>query len=226
MFKLSVFLFMIILFNACGVDTASSQTVIPVEEPVIEEPVIDKTPSDFALIDLNPVDDNGTDIPDNNGTDIPDNNGTDIPSGVDSDFDTAGAIEDKYACIIGDTNNGYTNNTLIDDSNDYIGASDEEDGLGITSRYAYNDDVKKIEVILYYYDLKPTRSMDVKAIFEDNYILSVDTGWAYNEETILYVRTPKDDNDLYGCYRYDVKSIDNNGDYTVTKVYRVNELKG
>ena len=232
MFKLSVFLLMIIFFNACGVDTASSETVIPVEEPIIEEPGIDKMPSDLALIDLNPVDDandtippddNGTIPPDDNGTIPPDDNGTIIPGDINSSFDTVDAVEDQFACIIGDINDGYTNNTLTDNSNDYTGASDEEDGVGITSQYSYNADITKSEVTLFYYDLKPVRSRDVVSIFEDNYIVSIDNAWADNDEPVIYVKTPKDYNDLYGCYRYELSSLDNDGQYDITKVYRVNE---
>ena len=228
MFKLSVFLLVIIFFNACGVDTASSETVIPVEEPIIEEPVIDKTPSDFALIDLNPVNDVNDTVLDNNITD-PDDNITNpddnitIPSDINSSFDTVNAVEDRLACIIGDINDGYTNNTITDNSNDYTGASDEEDGVGLTSQYSYNADITKTEVTLFYYDLKPARSMDVASIFEGSYIVSIDKAWANNDETVIYVKTPKDYNDLYGCYRYELSSIDNKSQYEITKVYRVNE---
>lgn len=231
MFKLSVFLFVIIFFNACGVDTASSETVIPVEEPIVEEPVIDKTPSDFALIDLNPVndvndtipDDNGTVPPDDNSTIPPDDNSTVVPGDINSSFDTVDAIEDQLGCIIGDINDGYTNNSIKDNSNDYTGQSDEEDGIGITSLYSYNSDITRTEVTVFYYDLKPVRSMDIVSILKDDYIVSIDNAWARNDQTVMYVRTPKDYNDLYGCYRYDLSSINNNDNYTITKVYRVNE---
>ena len=232
MFKLLIFLFMIVFFNACGIDTASSETVIPVEEPIIEEPVIDLTPSDFALIDLNPVndvngtippDDNGTIPPDDNGTIPPDDNSTIIPDDINSSFDTVDAVEDRFACIVGDINNGYTNNTIIDSSNDYTGISDEEDGVGLTSQYSYNADLTRTEVTVFYTDLKPARSMDVVSIFEKDYIVSIDIAWANNDETVIYVKTPKDYNDLYGCYRYELSSINNNGQYDITKVYRVNE---
>ena len=172
---------------------------------------------DQGLLDPNGIDDNVTTPPDDNTT-VPDD---DVPNdGSISDYDTEGAIEDPFACIIGDSNNGYTNNTVSDTSIDNRGIMDEEDGVGINSAMPYNDDISKTKVIVFYYDLKPARTMEVISTYGINYRVDVDTGWASNDETVLYVQTPKDQNDLYGCYRYELNSIDVNSALASVKVYR------
>ena len=242
MLKLLSLSFFIVFFSSCGVDTASSVPNVPQEpdeetvpKPIIIDPIIGDTIdglNDLDLINRNPIgpdldnpdlidpneiDDNITTPPDDNTT-VP---ADDIPNdGSISDYDTQGAIEDKFACIIGDINNGYTNNTVSDTSIDNRGAMDEEDGVGINSGLPYNDDISKTKVIAFYYDLKPSRTMDVVSVYGSNYRVDVDTGWANNDETVIYVQTPKDENDLYGCYRYELSSIDTNSALTSVKVYR------
>lgn len=224
MFKLFVFIGLIVSISGCGVDTSSAtvETVVNVESS-------DNTTVIPDAIDPNPVytDELNTTTDDTNTTTTDDTNTTVVvPVNVDQNnsiFDTSAAVKDQFACTIGDNNAGYTNNTIKDSSNDFLSTSDLEYGVSVTSNYPYNADITKTEVILYYYDLKPVRTMVVKSIFEDNYSISIDTAWANNEEPFVYVRTPKDSDDLYGCYRYDIGSIDNDGNYTVTKVYRVNE---
>ena len=231
MYKSFIFILIVIFVNACGVDTASSQTEIPEVIP----PSYDISNND--LINLNPIstdtdlpdDGNITDPDDGNITDPDDGNITDpddgnttLPNdGSISEFDIDGAIEDKYACIVGDYNNGYTNNIITDSSYDYVGKSDEEDGVTINSGIRYYDDPLLSTVALFYYDLKPARAMDMVSVFEDGYTMYVDQAWAINDETTMYVRTPKNENDLYGCYRYDLSEIDTGVLPTRTKVYRI-----
>lgn len=242
MLKLLSLSFLIIFFSSCGVDTASSVPNVPQEpdeetvpKPIIIDPIIGDTIdglSDLDLINKNPIgndfdnpdlldpneiDDNITTPPDDNTT-VPND---DVPNdGSVSDFDTQGAIEDPFACMIGDSNAGYTNNSVSDTSIDNRGVMDEEDGIGINSGVPYNDDISQTKVIVFYYDLKPARTMDVISTYGLNYRFDVDTGWASNDETLIYVQTPKDQNDLYGCYRYELSSIDVNSALTSVKVYR------
>ena len=224
MFKLFIFIFITIFVSACGVDTASSQTEVPVV--VIEDPTVeDEISSGYDLIDLNPIssvidtpdDGNKTDPDDDNSTDTVDNNSSDVVS----EFDMSGAIEDKFACILGENNDGYTNNAISDSSYDYAGESDEEDGVTINSGISYNDDPALSTVTLFYYDLKPVRAMDMVSVFEDGYTMYIDQAWALNDETVVYVRTPKNEDGLYGCYRYDTSGIDTGIVLARTKVYRV-----
>ena len=228
MVKSVILISVVTLLVSCGVDTSSSSRSSVNENTTVQEPTSGYIPN--PLVDLNPIGDGNSTVS-GNGTGSGDgtNTGggtTPPPTDVDqsdSDFDINGAIEDKFSCLLGDTNNGFTNNVLKDGSNDYLGTIDEEDGLGINSRYSYNVDATKTEVALYYYDLQIGRSFDIKSIVSDDYTVSIDTAWADNEKSILYVRTPRDGNDLYGCYRYDVKKLDVDGSVAITKVYRLKE---
>ena len=262
MFKLGIFGLLIILFTACGLDTASSTPAVEeVNEPTVEEPIVinikdldlinqdiidnnldnsgnldvidpnpigglDPNPIDPNPIDPNPIDPDPIDPDpidpdqDDNETEEPDT-GVIVPNdGSVSDFDTEGAIEDKFACIVGDSNEGYTNNTVTDSSIDNRGAMDEEDGVGINSLLAYNNDVDETKIMVYYYDLKPARTMDVTSVYETSYRFDIDTGWADNDETFVYVQLPRDENGLYRCYRYELSSINVNNTLDSVKVYR------
>ena len=222
-FLASIFIFLV--FVSCGVDTSSSSQTANVEEST-ETDDLTLPP----LVELNPIVDVNSTVPDDGTTDPGD--GTTDPGDVvnpgdggsqaDSIFSVENAVYDKFACFLGNVNDGYTNNIIKDDSYDYLGEIDEEDGLGITSRYAFNSDVSKTEVVLYYYDLLLPRAMNVVSISEDLYTVTIDTAWAQNAQSVVYVRTPKDKDDLFGCYRYDLQSIDVDGNAQVTKVYKLN----
>ena len=193
MLRLVAFLIVSILFSACGVESSSTAN------------------NAIANIGNGDSDTNGTDDP----TDPVDP--TDPNASTETLFDTDGAIEDKFACITGDVNNGYTDKTISDTSNDYYASTDEEYGIGIISNYPYSSDA----VFVFYNTLKPSRTNQWKNVSSsgDKYTLSVDTGWADNDVTKIYVRTPKDSNDLYGCYRYELELI-SEGNVTVTIVFR------
>lgn len=221
-FKLFILVFIIIFINSCGVDTASSSTDTSSSGIVVDDGNNNDDDGDLDLIDPNPINNDTTD--DNSTGSDDDDDVTNGGDAINSIFDHIGAIEDKFACMIGDSNDGYTNNTIADTSFDNQGEEDVEDGIGINSRFPYDNDILKTEVRVYYYDLKPARTMDIVSVYEADYRLDVDTGWANNDETVLYVRTPKDENDLYGCYRYELSSIDTDNTSLVgTKVYR-NEI--
>ena len=207
-------IFISIFLSSCGVDTSSSDSTSTSESTDASNGTVDDQINPINPIDPNPVVVGSTDPTDP----------TDPTVQANSIFDIAGAIEDKFACIMGDYNDGYTNNIIKDTSDDYLGAIDIEDGVGISSRYPYNTDKSKTEVALFYYDLKPRRSMDVKSFLEDNFTISIDTAWADNDETVIYVRTPENSDGLFSCYRYDAKIIDVDGEVTITKVYRLNEI--
>ena len=231
MLKFLASVFILLSFVSCGVDTSSSSQTAKVEDTTSTNTESD-TLTLPPLVDLNPIGDANTTVPDD-GTTVPDD-GTTVPDDgttppstdvnqTDSDFDVVGAIEDKFACTNGDYSDGYTNNLLKDTSADYLGVSDIEDGVGLYSNYPYMSDDSKTEVTLFYYDLKPQRSMDVESFLEAGYTLSIDTAWAQNDEKVLYVRTPQDINGLFSCYRHDASTIDVDGKITITKVYKLKE---
>ena len=212
----------IIFFSGCGTDTASGPSM---DEPAVPgyptTPVED--PRDGTngvdIIDSNPVIGEPGTNPDDNTTDPGNGNGGD-PIITDSIFDVVGAELDPYACMIGDPNEGFTDKALADRSSDDRGAEDAEHGVYVSSGFPYSrEDPTQSEAVLYYYALKPERTMDMANIFEDDYILSFDKAWAQNDETKVYVMTPKNAQGFYGCYRYDVSMIDQN-QVVKTKVYR------
>ena len=228
MLKFLASVFILLSFTSCGVDTSSSTQTAKVEESTGTDTGTDALMPP-PLVELNPIADANSTVPDDGTIDpgdgtIDPGDGTDVPTNdanqEDSIFDITGAIEDKFACKLGDINDGFTNNIIKDDSYDYLGEIDVEDGLGITSRYAFNSDASKTEVALYYYDLLLPRAMNVESIAEEKYTVTIDTAWAQNDNNVLYIRTPKDTNDLFACYRYDLSSIDIDGNVQVTKVYR------
>lgn len=222
MLKFIATVFILLSFVSCGVDTSSSSQTAKVEESTgSDNGTSTLTPP--PLVELNPISDANSTVP-NDGTN-PDDGTVTPPTNdanqTDSDFDIAGAIEDEYACSIGDVNGGFTNNVLKDNSNDYLGGFDLEDGLGITSRFAYSEDTAESEVVLYYYDLKPVRTFKVITVLGYKHTLSIDTAWASNNEKVIYVKTPKNSDGLFGCFRYDLSSIDVDSDVPITKVYRL-----
>jgi hypothetical protein len=228
MFKSLAFILIIVFFSSCGVDTSSGDKSAASSYDDDNSSSFDGVgggytidPKPIIVDDVNSTDDanssDGGDSSDGGGS----SGGGDTSGDIDSIFDTEGAIEDEFACMVGDPNDGYTDNSLADTSFDNQGEEDAEYGIGINSRFAYNDDITKTEVRVYYHSLKPTRTMDIVSVYESNYRVDVDTAWADNDERVIYVRTPKDENDLYGCYRYDLSFVDTDITSLVgTKVYR------
>ena len=206
MLKFVMACFIILFFNACGMETSSSDLNI-------KKIISDTDTGDTGSDDNTTIDDNTTTIDDNTSIEEP----TDVET--NSIFDTDGAIEDIYACIVG-TSDGYTKHIVSDTSPDPVGIFDEEYGVGVNSRYPNDPDIRKTNVTVFYYDLLPVRSMEVISIYEDDFRVTVDTAWAVNDEPKVYAMTPVDSNGLFGCYRYDLSSIDTNSTVIGTKVYR------
>ena len=244
MLRLFVFAFLTVWLCSCGVETSSSATKTDSgDSPIGDLPVeseddglenlnlIDPNPlgavdndtnlGDLDLIDLNPITTDPDPDPDPDPDLDPSQDPSQDPGYSDSQivgniFDTKGAILDELACLIGE----YTNNIISDTSIDPVGAMDQEDGIGINSQFTYNDVLAKTEVKLYYSDLKPQRTLDSVNIYEDDYRITVDTGWATNDDTVIYVKTPLNKDDLYGCYRFELEGIDKDSKIVATKVYR------
>ncbi len=201
----------VVFLSACGVDTSSSAQQDTVVAKGTNQPPL-------GLIDPNPVQDSNSST--SGGGSGGGTSGGDGGDQSNSIFDVTGAVYDKYACIKGDVNDGYTNNSIADTSIDDRGVEDVEDGLLINSKYPLNQsDAATTKVTLFYYDLTVARDMSMVNIYEDFYKLSIDRGWGYNGKNTMYVMTPKGQNGLFSCYRYNVNDIVD-GTYIKTKVYR------
>lgn len=160
-------------------------------------------------------DGNGNDTDSNTSTDT--NTSTDDGHIGDSIFDTSDATYDKQACLIDST---YV--VMTDSSFDPLSTNDEENGIEISSRYDYNADVEETQVSIFYPELtqnKVGQSVIVYADNVDTYRFGFDQSWVGNENKTVYVMTPKGFTRYYGCYRYELSSL-NGTEITSTKVYR------
>jgi hypothetical protein len=215
-------LVIIVFLNDCGVDTSSS----PSEQTATDTSTNPNTSNGgtVGLIDPNPV--SGGTTGDSGGTDGGDGGSTPIDTTGDqanSVFDVSGAVLDQYACLIGEAGSGYTDNSISDTSADDRSENDIEYGVEINSKLPLDRaNPTSMIVTVFYYSLK-TQLLEVwKSIYEDNYRLSVDTAWGSNDETTMYVMTPRNSEGYFGCYRYEFSSL-SKGTYTKTKVYRNNK---
>ena len=194
--KVLVFVLMTLLFVGCGVESDSSDGTL--------------TSSSGTG--------GGTDTNDTNGTDNNDTNssgGTVVVSDPSSSgFDKTDAEEDSNACII-----NAVFQTLDDSSFDPLAAADSVNGVEIASQYAYSTDLDATKVVLFYPNLSAALLDQQLHIYEDNYRFSYDKAWSSNNIATVYIRTPKDSNGAYSCYRYELDSLSGSS-ITKTKVYR------
>jgi len=189
------------LLLGCGVDTSSSSSSLQQSDGSTNT---DGTTTDTGTT----TDENDTTGTNDGGTTVI------VDESTSAGFSQADAELDVNACII----NG-TFQAISDSSFDPNSIADSANGLEIASQYPYSTDLEATKVALFYPTLKSLPLDQVIHIYEDNYRLSFDKAWSSNDIPKVYIRTPKDSNGAYSCYRYDLDSI--NGDtITKTKVYR------
>ena len=143
-------------------------------------------------------------------------------------FNTTNAELDPNGCT-SSTNNyheltSYSIPSFSQDTTNYN--KDSANGIGIKSMYPANTDLSESTVTLYYPSISSTPSVDASddiIIFADNYHILYDPAWEKSTKQTIYVKTPKDSQGLYGCYRYQLNSIHTN-DITPTKVFSYTEL--
>jgi len=195
--RVSVLMFLMFFFHACGVDSSSSSAVISQSS--------DGTDSATTTVDVNTSDTNTTDS--NTST-------TTVVDSTVSGFSKTDAEEDANACLISDIYH------FIEDSSfDPNAVADATNGVDITSQYAYSADLEATKVVLYYPSLSTVLLSEVIHVYEENYMFSFDKAWSANTLSNVYVRTPKDIFGAYGCYRYDLSSVSGTT-IQKTKVYR------
>ena len=139
------------------------------------------------------------------------------PINVASQFSTTDAIYDENACKI---NNIYT--LSLDNSSFSPSASNDlTNGISVKSNYPYDANVYKTQVKIFYSPLEETKTSATLLKLENNYYFSFNSAWILNANNRVYVKTPKDDNGLYSCYRYNLNST-NVSDITEEKVFSYN----
>jgi len=133
-------------------------------------------------------------------------------------FDKTDAILDERACLATD---GYK--IIMDSSLTPDRVSDDENGVSIKSEYEQNVSVEQTEVTLYYTDIEAPKTFNYIIKYEDNFSFSVDEAILEQSNKTIYVRTPKDENDLYGCYRAELNTTVAS-DITLVKVFRYSDI--
>ncbi len=192
--------FLIISFSGCGVETDSSSKTT-------------NTTGTGGTLDNNDTNDSNTsDSDNNNGTgSIP----TITPTGSNSGFDTQDALFDKNACTL-----DATYNVISDSSFDPLSTANIENGIEINSAYPYTADLDATKVALFYPTLtKSLVGQFVNVYATEYYRFAFDKAWLGNGDNTIYVRPPKGKALYYGCYRFELNSLDA-GTITSTKVFR------
>jgi len=200
--KIAISLSIVLIFGSCGVETNSSTKKS-------ESSIVD----DGSTVISGNTDTNSSDVFDKNDTrDDGDNTPIDTPSSS-SNFNMKDATFDKQACSI---ENGY--NVLSDSSFDPNATPDDDNGIEIESRYAYNTDVEATKIYIFY----PKLTQEIKSrnvnVYSENYRFGFDEAWIANSHTV-YVRLAKDGIGHYSCYRYELSSLTGSA-IMGTKVYR------
>jgi hypothetical protein len=139
----------------------------------------------------------------------------------DSIFDEGDAIFDAKACGAFTGFIARSDNSLTPE-----GARNAKHGIEIASELPGSFVPAKSEVTLYHPNLiPPIDEVNATAQYtvvynEDKYYISFDNNvWLKNEKQTVYVKTPKDSNGKYSCYRYVLNSA-TASDIKPTKVYR------
>ena len=133
-------------------------------------------------------------------------------------FSKTDAIYDKSACTLQDSGN-----TLADTDDESQRVYDIENGLSLSSSYTSGLTQEENEVTIYYPNLEKTKSGDNTVVFKDNYYFSYDNAWIENSNNTIYIKTPKEVDSPYGCYRVKLDSMSEN-DITFVKVYSYSDI--
>jgi len=194
----AVCLSIVFIFSSCGVETNSSVT----------------NSKDSTIVGELP-ENNTSDINSSDGTDIPDSdiNNPNNTIGSSSNFDMKDATFDEKACSI-----SYGYNVRFDSSFDPNSTSDDDNGIEIESRYAYNTDVEATKIHIFYPNLTQNLLENMVNVYSDNYRFGFNEAWIANDNKIIYVRLAKNGAGHYGCHRYELNSL--TGSVESTKVYR------
>jgi len=137
-------------------------------------------------------------------------------------FSTVNAINDENGCI----SDGY--NKLSNFNYPWPGvepdtSSDLDNGISLRALGVYEEGVAKYEVTIFYPDLENATSGNKSTKIEENYSFGYDKAWLENSDKTIYVMTPKDEDGVYSCYRYQLSST-SDSEVVSTKVFRYSEL--
>ena len=203
---LLIFVFIISL-NSCGnVDlTSSDNPSIDTREDTISNAI--STNSSTTVTNTTETSTTSQETLDNssiqNNNDTNDNDTVNQSIIDNSIFDTTDAVYDSQACKI-----SAVYHILKDNSFDPEGREDTVSKLIIKSLYSIQSDPNKSEVYLYHPDLTQAAKNTYSVIYEDDYKISFDQAWVDNANNIVYIRTPKNSDDKYQCFKYILNDTD------------------
>jgi len=135
-------------------------------------------------------------------------------------FNTTNAELDDNACVSQYDYHQLKSNAFVPEI-----VEDSKNGIGIKSSYGMGENLEDSEVILFYPSLSQKLSNDVTVVFQESgeYYFTFDKSWADNAEKTVYIRTPKDTQGLYSCYRYLLSSV-HSSEIEAVKVFSYSEL--
>ena len=143
------------------------------------------------------------------------NNNSSSTTDTGSIFDTTDAELDAKACGVFDDYKALTDSSLTPE-----GQEDGVNAIAIFSSYRFTFNPADSEVTLYYPPLQQIKhGKPYVSVYATYYTISFDKAWISNANNTVYVKTPKNDNGKYGCYRYILNDA-NTSNIVATKVYR------
>ena len=143
------------------------------------------------------------------------NNNSSSTTDTESIFDTTDAELDAKACGAFDDYSALTDSSLSPE-----GQTDDANAIAIYSSYRFTFNPAASEVTLYYPRLQQTKQgKPYVSVYATYYTISFDKAWVNNANNTVYVKTPKNDNGKFGCYRYKLNDA-NTSNIVATKVYR------
>ena len=120
---------------------------------------------------------------------------------VQSSFDKSEAVLDEQACSISNDYNWLSHTSFSPNKSE-----DTENGLSLKSEYGFGESIQDNEIIIYYPNLTEPKTDENTIVFGDEYYFVFDKAWVQNSKKTLYVKTPKDENGIYSCYRFELNS--------------------
>jgi len=135
-------------------------------------------------------------------------------------FNTTDAILDNQACVESPIYNILENTPFYPDSTD-----DATNGISVRLKVENGTTLENNTIKIFYPDLESIKTDDRITVFQENdeYYFVFDRAWVNNENNIVYVKSPKDENNLYSCYRYKLNSLTGTSIQS-SKVFSYSEL--
>ena len=134
-------------------------------------------------------------------------------------FNTTDATLDKQACR---ATNGY--NVLKHSNFTIEKARDATNGIDLMSEYGRGNSLEDSQVQIFYPNLEIAKEDDSVVVFQDNYYFAFDKAWKNNTNKTIYIMTPKEQDDTYSCYKFELNFSVAPNNIQGTKVFRYQDI--